>query len=133
MSMRPDSMQEQARTFSLNQYFQRNTALVTPHVEAAPIAAPTRGTGAGFNFAISAHSLCTNNATAVGNKYNNNTSSVLDKSSSPDAVCTSTLSFVLSDLSKKDSSTFGATKQGRDSLRRMPAGYVHGEKDKSGE
>jgi predicted nucleic acid-binding protein len=137
MSLRPDMVREQAQAFSLNQYFSVGSA--HPHAPMSaispPLAAPQstaaapRGANNGLNFTISAQTLGTRFATA----------GVATHAAAPAMASGSTkssmppLSFTLTAPRQNINTSLSAVPHGGDSQRRIPAGYVHGGIDNSGE
>jgi hypothetical protein len=137
MSLRPDMVREKAQAFSLNRYFSVDSA--QPHAPMSAISPPLgasqstaaapRGANNGLNFTISAQTLGTRVATAgvATHAAASAMASESAKSSMPP------LSFTLSAPRQKTNTGLWAVPQGGDSQRRIPAGYVHGGIDNSGE
>lgn len=117
-------MREQAATFSLNQYFQKNSTLIRPPVASSPIFnqqanSAACGTDARFKLTISAQKL-----------GNNEAARTVDYSK-PTAAPIPPLSFTLP--SQNIGAELSAAPQGGNSKRRIPAGFVHGGIDSSAE
>jgi hypothetical protein len=137
MSLRPDAVREQAQTFSLNQYFSMEAApaqaplgVAAPSPTVSPgIATQARGANTGLNFTISAQTLGTRTPASAAAAHAVSQASLHEnaKSAMPP------LSFTLNTARQKMGTALSAVPQGGDSQRRIPAGYVHGGIDNSGE